>query len=169
MKKVILVAAVALLGLTACSTLTGTTPSTSSSTTNAFTGATTMTGVNQNDGQAAGAALRALYAQYKADGKYDYTNLNNAMNAIQLVKSCQNLKNNAKDSDYWKSFATGLILGSNNLVTEKISDTVTEQLNTLVQNVDTSKMESASNSTISAIQSASETASSISNILSLFK
>lgn len=168
MKKVFFIAAVALMGLTACSTLTGTT-SPSSSTANAATGATTVTNATNNDGQAAGAALRALYAQYKTDGKFDYTNLNNAMNAIQLVKSCQNLKSNAKDGSYWKNFATGLILGSDGLVTDKISNTVTEQLNTLAEKVDSSKIEAASNSAISAIQTAGETASSISNILSLFK
>ncbi len=164
MKKVILIAAVALIGLTACSTLTGTTTGSTTSTTTS----TTATGTT-NDGQTAGAALRALYTQYKADGKYDYTNLNNAINAIQLVQACQNLKSNVKDGDYWKNFASGLILGSDGLVTEKISNTVTEQLSTMVESVDTSKLESASTSTVAAIQSASETASAISNILSLFK
>ena len=105
MKKVILIAAVALMGLTACSTLTGTTTGSTTPTTTS----TTATGTT-NDGQTAGAALRALYTQYKADGKYDYTNLNNAINAIQLVQACQNLKSNVKDGDYWKNFASGLIL-----------------------------------------------------------
>lgn len=141
----------------------------SSSSATTTTTTTTTTVAENSEGRAAGSALRALYAQYKADGKYDYTNLSNIMNTMSLLQNCKNLKTNAKDSDYWKSFATGLVLGSENLVTEQLSSTVTNSLSALMENVDTEKLESASNNAVAAAATAKSTASSISNLLSLFQ
>lgn len=162
MKKVLLVSLVALLVLSSCSALKGTSSS-------ANPVASAVSSATSSDGMAAGQALNAIYKQYKADGKYDYTNLNNALNTIKLLQSCQNLKSNAKNSTYWKNFAAGLVLGSNNLVTDQLSGTVTNSLNNLVSNVDTQKLQSAGQNATDAINTAKQTASSISNILSLFK
>ena len=162
MKKVFLASLVALLVLSSCSALKGTSS-------NANTVASAVSSATSSDGMAAGQALSAIYKQYKADGKYDYTNLNNALNTIKLLQSCQNLKSNAKNSTYWKNFAAGLVLGSNNLVTDQLSGTVTNSLNSLVSNVDTQKLQSAGQNATDAINTAKQTASSISNILSLFK
>ncbi|MCQ2342055.1 MAG: hypothetical protein MJZ75_00980 [Paludibacteraceae bacterium] len=116
-----------------------------SSSSNAAPAATSATTLSTgNDGASAGRALRALYTSYKATGKYDYTDLTNIMNTISLVNSCKNLKTNAKDKAYWQSFAEGLVIGSDNLVTNQISNTVTTQLNNIVSNIDTEKIESAS-------------------------
>ncbi len=133
------------------------------------TPASETTVTTPSDGQAAGAALKALYAQYKADGKFDAGNINNIMNTVSLINSCKNLKSSIKDGEYWKSFCSGLILGSDNLVTENIADNVTTQLSTLIENVDTSKLESASNNTLAAAQTVGQSANAISNILALFK
>jgi hypothetical protein len=162
MKKVLFVSLVALLVLSSCSALKGT-----SSSANPVVSA--VSSATSSDGMAAGQALNAIYKQYKADGKYDYTNLNNELNTIKLLQSCQNLKSNAKNSTYWKNFAAGLVLGSNNLVTDQLSGTVTNSLNSLVSNVDTQKLQSAGQNATDAISTAKQTASSISNILSLFK
>ncbi|MBQ0076295.1 MAG: hypothetical protein KBS69_04085, partial [Bacteroidales bacterium] len=111
----------------------------SKSTTTAPTTETTTT-VNP-DGKAAGAALRTLYTNYKAAGKFDVKDPANILNTISLISSCKNLKEKASDKSYWSSFASGLVTGSEDLVTEEISDQVTEGLNTLMSNVDTSKLE----------------------------
>ena len=162
MKKVLLASLIATLVLSSCSALKGT-----SSSVNQV--ASSVASATSSDGMNAGRALSALYKQYKADGKYDYTNLNNALNTIQLLQSCQNLKSNAKNSTYWKNFAAGLILGSNNLVTDQTSSMITNSLNNLVSNVDTQKLQAAEQNTVNAINTAKSTASSISNILALFK
>ena len=165
MKKVLYSSLAALLILSNCSAL----KITSSNANSVASAASAVASATSNDGMAAGRALNALYKQYKADGKYDYTNLNNALNTIQLLQSCQNLKYNAKNSSYWKNFAAGLVLGSNNLVTDQLSGVVTNSLNNLVSNVDTQKLQSAGQNATDAINTAKQTASSISNILSLFK
>ena len=136
------------------------------------------------NGQAAGAALKALYGQYKADGKVDMSNLNNIINLATLANNIKQLKGQTDKSAFYKDFAAGLITGSNNLVTSKNSTSVMSGLTNLVNNVDlsglTSKAADAS-STVSnalsgasskantAIDNANEIASSVTNILNLFK
>lgn len=77
-------------------------------------------------GQASGAALRNLYTQYKTDGKIDMTNINNILNLAALSQCIGELKDagTVDKSDYIKDFATGLILGSNNLVNQNNSTSV---------------------------------------------
>lgn len=84
-------------------------------------------------GQASGAALRNLYTQYKADGKIDMTNINNILNLAALSQCIGELKDAGKvdKSDYVKEFATGLILGSNNLVNQTNSTPVVGGLTNL--------------------------------------
>ena len=117
------------------------------------------------DGVSAGKALRTLYTNYKAAGKYDAGNLGNILSTISLVNSCKNLKTNMADKTYWSGFAQGLVMGSESLVTEQISNQVTTQLNNIASKIDTEKIETASQQA-SAVKSI---ASDISGLLATFK
>lgn len=152
-----------------------------------------------SNGQAAGAALKSLYTQYKADGKLDMTNLNNILNLTTLSNNIKELKGMSDKSKFYKDFATGLIKGSDSLVNKSNSTSVMNGLTNLVNNVDlsaltqttettaktetTSKTESTSalssllsgsgassgSSTTETAGNASEIMSSVSSILNLFK
>ena len=125
-------------------------------------------------GQGAGNALQALYAQYKADGKYDYKNMQNVLNTVTLVANCEGLKDNYKDKTYLKEFGKGMIASSLGLVTQNNVETVTNSLvemvksNETVQNA-TTKVQEGASSAASYANTAAQYASSISSILSLFK
>lgn len=140
------------------------------------------------DGQAAGVALKALYTQYKADGKLDMGNLTNLVNLTTLATNVQGLKGQSNKSTFYIDFAKGLILGSNNLVNESNSSTVMTGLTNLVDNVDlsgltasaeekagaavsavTGALSGASEKANTAVENATEIASAVSNILNLFK
>ena len=90
------------------------------------------------DGKAAGVALRALFTQYKADGKFDMGNLNNLLNLTSLANNIQGLKGQTNKGAFYKDFASGLVMGSNNLVTEQNTTSVMDGLTNLVNNVDLS-------------------------------
>jgi hypothetical protein len=146
-----------------------------------------------SNGQAAGAALKSLYTQYKADGKLDMTNLNNILNLTTLSNNIKELKGMSDKSKFYKDFATGLIKGSDSLVNKSNSTSVMNGLTNLVNNVDlsaltqttetTAKTESTSalssllsgsgassgSSTTETAGNASEIMSSVSSILNLFK
>lgn len=145
-----------------------------------------------SNGQAAGAALRSLYTQYKSDGKLDMTNLNNMLNLATLSTNIKGLKGATDKSTFYKDFAKGLISGSNNLVNNNNSSAVMTGLSTLVNDVDLSGLTTAAESAASnaastvssaitnalsgagekattAVSNASEIASSVSSILKLFK
>lgn len=91
-------------------------------------GATASGSVN---GQASGAALKSLYSQYKTDGKVDMGNLTNIMNIVALTNGIQGLKGLDDKSSFYSDFATGLILGSQNLVTQQTAKPVTNTLGSL--------------------------------------
>lgn len=81
-------------------------------------------------GQTAGTALKALYEQYKADGKkFDMSNINNILSLTSLAGSIQDLK--TSDTAYKKEYAKGLVKGSTNLVTEPKSTSVISGLTSL--------------------------------------
>lgn len=152
--------------------------STASSTTSALSTAVSTTG--STNGQAAGAALKSLYAQYKADGKMDMTNFNNIINLATLANNVKGLKGQSNKSSFYKDFAAGLILGSGNLVSQTNSANVMSGLTGLVNNVDlsglqnvASKFSGATANTAAkaqtAVGNASSIATSVSNILNLFK
>ena len=146
-----------------------------------------------SNGQAAGAALKSLYTQYKADGKLDMTNLNNILNLTTLSNNIKELKGMSDKSKFYKDFATGLIKGSDSLVNKSNSTSVMNGLTNLVNNVDLSALtqttetttETAAETTTTAATSAlssllsgsssstssnaSEIASSVSSILKLLK
>ena len=141
-----------------------------------------------SDGQAAGVALKALYGQYKADGKLDMSNLTNLMNLAALATSVQNLKGQTDKTTFYKDFVKGLITGSNNLVNENNSTSIMSGLQNLVNNVDlsgltasaeekagsaaatlTEKLTGASEKANTAVENATEIAGAVTNILNLFK
>lgn len=168
MKKSILLA-VAVAMLTGCGFMKNgaSAPATTTTTT------TTTTNSALTSGQGAGTALQALYAQYKADGKYDYTNLQNAMNTISLLSSCQGLKENYKNTTYLKDFGKGMIATSLGLVNQNNVQTVTNSLVDMVKNNEnvqaaTTQTQNAANTTAGYLNTASQYAGSISNLLSLF-
>ena len=97
-------------------------------------GAGSSTETPTGSGQASGAALRNLYTQYKADGnKVDMTNISNILNLATLSQAITELKDagTVDKSDYVREFATGLILGSNNLVNQANSTPVVSNLTNL--------------------------------------
>ena len=137
---------------------------------------TTTESAGTTNGKAAGSALKSLYAQYKADGKLDMSNLNNIMNAATLATNVKGLKGQTDKTTFYKDFASGLILGSENLVTSATSSNVMSGLSNLANNVDLSSLtEAATTAATNAATSAatkvvdSETTSAISSILSLLK
>jgi molybdopterin converting factor small subunit len=149
-----------------------------------------------SSGQTSGAALKALYSQYKADGKnLNMNNMQNMLNLASLATNVQGLK--TADSDYKKEFVKGLILGSTNLVTNNNSTSVLSSLTNFAKmdlssliNAEslTEKAESAAKNAITSIittatdtkkieekntniniENAAEIASSVSSLLNLFK
>ena len=152
------------------------------------TPATETVSAATTNGQAAGAALKALYTQYKADGKLDMGNLTNLMNLTTLATNVQGLKGQSNKSAFYMDFAKGLVTGSNNLVTESNSSSVMSGLTNLVNNVDlsgltasaedkaqsaastlTEKLAGASDKANTAVENATEIATAVTNILNIFK
>ena len=117
-----------------------------------------------SQGKAAGAALNALYKTYKAEGKIDVSNVKNITNITTLTKNLNGLKGQSKKSDFYKEFLSGLISGSDNLVTEKNSGTVMNGLAVLAGNGETSRQ--AGNK--SKMAQASEALDAIYDILDSF-
>ena len=141
---------------------------------------TTTESAGTTNGKAAGSALKSLYTQYKADGKLDMSNLNNIMNAATLATNVKGLKGQSDKTTFYKEFAAGLILGSNNLVSQTNSTAVMSGLTNLVNNVDLSALTdkaAASQQQASILQEKSSEATkslaelkdSVTGILGLFK
>ena len=133
---------------------------------------TAVTAATTN-GQAAGAALKALYTQYKADGKLDMSNLSNLMNLTTLATNVKDLKGQTNKTAFYKDFAAGLVTGSNNLVNSTNSTSIMNGLQNLVNNVDLSglqsKTENAAAKGAAALENATTIANSVSSILNIFK
>lgn len=173
MKKIILFATAIMM--VSCGFMQNSTSSNSSSQATTSSQQTVQTGnAAVSAGQGAGNALQALYTQYKADGKYDYKNMQNVLNTVTLVANCEGLKENYKDKTYLKEFGKGMIASSMGLVTQNNVQTVTNSLvdmiktNETVQNA-TTKVQEGANSAASYANTAAQYASSISSLLSLFK
>ena len=173
MKKIILFATAIMM--VSCGFMQNSTSSNTSSQATTSSQKTTQTGnAAVSAGQGAGNALQALYTQYKADGKYDYKNMQNVLNTVTLVANCEGLKDNYKDKTYLKEFGKGMIASSLGLVTQNNVQTVTNSLvdmvksNETVQNA-TSKVQEGASSAASYANTAAQYASSISSLLSLFK
>ena len=124
-------------------------------------------------GQGAGTALQALYTQYKADGKYDYKNMQNILNTVTLVANCDGLKENYKNKTYLKEFGKGMIASSLGLVTQNNVSTVTNSLVDMLKSSETvqnlsSQTQSTANQAAQYANTAAQYAGSISSLLSLF-
>ena len=172
MKKIILFATAIMMA--SCGFMQNSTSNNTSSQSTASKQQTVQTGnAAISAGQGAGNALQALYAQYKADGKYDYKNMQNILNTVTLVANCEGLKDNYKDKTYLKEFGKGMIASSLGLVTQNNVQTVTNSLvemvksNETVQNA-TTKVQEGASSAASYANTAAQYASSISSLLSLF-
>lgn len=109
------------------------------------------------NGQQSGAALKSLYSQYRNDGKVDLTNLNNIVSMAQLVNGIQGLGGVDDKSKFYTDFAAGLILGSNNLVTQQTSKPVTNTLQTLVSGTDLTAIAAAGLAAAAQSQQAQQT------------
>lgn len=186
------------MALVACGSTKQTTTTTSANTSNATqTPATTtnssatgmgafagMLGATQQPaqsesytaGQQSGVALKALYAQYKADGKIDLSNINNLLNIVNLSAQVQKITKAEKGTVDYSDFSKGLIAGSVNLVNELNQEKVVNVLTQQLSKVDTSKLTEAAGKAQTTVNTVSETigsvkeaSSSVMEIINLFK
>ena len=176
MKKIFLMTAAVML-MAGCGFMKN---STSSNTTTAQPAATTTTTTAQNGnaamsaGQGAGNALLNLYNQYKADGnKYDYKNMQNALNTVTLIANCEGLKDNYKNTSYLKEFGKGMVASSLGLVTQDNVETVTNSLVDMVKSSETVQAasqtaQSTANTAAGYANTAAQYAGAISSLLSAF-
>ena len=107
---------------------------------------TTSNSQAYTSGSNAGKALLALYTQYKADGKFEVTNISNITNLLVLSNSWEGIKTASKGSDFYKDFTKGIIAGSNNLVTTNNSTSVIDAISTAVTTIDNSNIGKNNNS-----------------------
>lgn len=87
--------------------------------------------LNLQNGIAAGTALKALYGQYKTDGKLDMTNTTNISNIVTLVSNIKGLTSESSTDNTAKTFLSGLISGSNELVNSSNSNSVLSTLGSI--------------------------------------
>lgn len=167
-------------------TNTTTTPSTTTTTNNA-SGMDALAGLlgaaqqpaqseSYTAGQQSGVALKALYTQYKADGKLDFSNLNNLLNIVNLSAQVQKVTKAEKGTVDYSEFGKGLVAGSVNLVNEVNQAQVVEVLTQQLGNIDTSKItevagqaQTTVNNVTESINSVKEASSSVMEIINLFK
>lgn len=167
-------------------TNTTTTPSTTTTTNNA-SGMDTLAGLlgaaqqpaqseSYTAGQQSGVALKALYTQYKADGKLDFSNLNNLLNIVNLSAQVQKITKAEKGTVDYSEFGKGLVAGSVNLVNDLNKDQVVNVLTQQLAKVDTSKLtevagqaQTTVNNVTESINSVKEASSSVMEIINLFK
>ena len=170
----------------ATQTPTTTTPSTTTTTNNA-SGMDALAGLlgaaqqpaqseSYTAGQQSGVALKALYAQYKADGKLDFSNLNNLLNIVNLSAQVQKITKAEKGTVDYSEFGKGLVAGSVNLVNDINKDQVVNVLTQQLAKVDTSKItevagqaQTTVNNVTESINSVKEASSSVMEIINLFK
>ncbi|MEE1184168.1 MAG: hypothetical protein UHZ06_06770 [Paludibacteraceae bacterium] len=127
-------------------------------------------------GQQSGVALKALYTQYKTDGKLDFSNLNNLLNIVNLSAQVQKVTKAEKGTVDYSEFGKGLVAGSVNLVNDINKDQVVNVLTQQLAKVDTSKLTEVAGqaqttvSTVTeSINSVKEASSSVMEIINLFK
>ena len=176
MKKSIWMAAVIMMA--GCGFMKNSTSSNTTTTAQPATTTTTTTAQNSNAamsaGQGAGNALLNLYNQYKADGnKYDYKNMQNALNTVTLVANCEGLKDNYKNTTYLKEFGKGMVASSLGLVTQNNVETVTNSLVDMVKNSETVQnatqtAQNTANTAAGYANTAAQYAGAISSLLSAF-
>jgi hypothetical protein len=170
----------------ATQTPTTTTPSTTTTTNNA-SGMDALAGLlgaaqqpaqseSYTAGQQSGVALKALYTQYKADGKLDFSNLNNLLNIVNLSAQVQKITKAEQGTVDYSEFGKGLVAGSVNLVNDINKDQVVNVLTQQLAKVDTSKItevagqaQTTVNTVTETIGSVKEASSSVMEIINLFK
>ncbi len=174
-KSILLISAMVLIS--ACGFMKNATVTTASSDENTAasqTTATTNTNTAQTAGQGVGNALLSLYNQYKADGnKYDYKNMQNIANTVNLIANCEGLKENYKNKTYLSEFGRGMIASSLGLVTQDNVESVTNSLVEMVkdnENVQAAsdKVSSGANTAAGYANTAAQYASALSSILGAF-
>lgn len=127
-------------------------------------------------GQQSGVALKALYTQYKADGKLDFSNINNLLNMVNLSAQVQKITKAEKGTVDYSEFGKGLVAGSVNLVNDINKEQVVNVLTQQLSKVDTSKItevagqaQTTVNTVTESINSVKEASSSVMEIINLFK
>lgn len=127
-------------------------------------------------GQQSGVALKALYAQYKADGKLDFSNINNLLNIVNLSAQVQKVTKAEEGTVDYTDFGKGLIAGSVNLVNELNQEKVVNVLTQQLSKIDTSKITEAAdkaqttvNTVTESIANVKEASTSVMEIINLFK
>jgi len=136
---------------------------------------TTATVQNQtaySSGQQTGVALGALHTQYKADGKVDMTNFTNILNIALVANAAQTLKEQTEGGQYYKDFGKGLIVGSNELVSDATVGNVLAGISALA-NVDVKSLQGKSDNAaakgVEAMENVANIAASVSAIMALFQ
>ena len=167
MKKNILLASLILsLVLTSCGMLKGN--SASNTTTSDPAAATSQTTEASQMGKNAGSALDYLTAQYKSAGKLDMSNMMNIANMLNLVGAAQQVYAHKSDSNYRKGFVKGMIANSIN-IDESNAESVTDKLQSLAENTNMDKLNSAVQKGQATATEVENVASSVTNIIKLFK
>ena len=177
MKKIFLMTAAVML-MAGCGFMKNSTSSNTNAQATAQPATTTTTAQNSNAamsaGQGAGNALMNLYNQYKADGnKYDYKNMQNALNTVTLIANCEGLKDNYKNTTYLKEFGKGMVASSLGLVTQNNVEQVTNSLVDMVKNSETVQnatqtAQNTANTAAGYANTAAQYAGALSTLLSAF-
>ncbi|MBQ8812373.1 MAG: hypothetical protein IJZ70_08700 [Bacteroidales bacterium] len=137
-----------------------------------ITNATVENQAAYTSGQQTGVALGALHAQYKADGKVDMTNFTNILNVAIVANAAQTLKEQTEGGQYYKDFGKGLILGSNDLVSDATVGNVLAGISAL-SGVDVNSLQgkgdNAAAKGVEAMENVANIAASVSAIMTLFQ
>ena len=145
-------------------------------------GSSMGTSTASKSGHSSGVALRNLYSSYKESGSLDMTNMSTMLQLATLVNGVQSLKTTTDKSSFYTDFASGLIIGSNNLVNQSNSTNVMNTLTTM-SNLDLSATTSAASNAannatqqvtpalsniVTASENVGQAVSSLNSIFSLF-
>ena len=121
-------------------------------------------------GSQSGAALKALYNQYKLDGKLDLSNLSNVANILNVAAQAQQIKNAEKGTVNYTDFSKGLVEGATGLISDINADAVVDGLKQAVASkVDSEKVNEVSDKAQTAATNISQTATSIMEVIKLFQ
>lgn len=121
-------------------------------------------------GSQSGVALKALYNQYKLDGKLDLSNLSNVANILNVAAQAQQIKNAEKGSVNYTDFSKGLVEGATGLISDINADAVVDGLKQAVASkVDSEKVNEVSDKAQTAATNISQTATSIMEVIKLFQ
>ena len=121
-------------------------------------------------GSQSGVALKALYNQYKLDGKLDLSNLSNVANILNVAAQAQQIKNAEKGTVNYTDFSKGLVEGATGLISDINADAVVDGLKQAVESkVDSEKVNEVSDKAQTAATNISQTATSIMEVIKLFQ